>query len=81
MVNLFLSFYKLSYNKVTIYLAVAKDMMVMMCCTKTHTRNLQWYGAESNRRHQDFQSCALPTELPYLLLFIVCRLFSTAGQI
>ena len=21
-------------------------------------------GADSNRRHQDFQSCALPTELP-----------------
>ena len=24
----------------------------------------RWTGAESNRRHQDFQSCALPTELP-----------------
>ena len=24
----------------------------------------QWAGAGSNRRHQDFQSCALPTELP-----------------
>ena len=24
----------------------------------------EWAGAESNRRHQDFQSCALPTELP-----------------
>jgi hypothetical protein len=23
-----------------------------------------WPGAESNRRHHDFQSCALPTELP-----------------
>ena len=23
-----------------------------------------WRGAESNRRHHDFQSCALPTELP-----------------
>ena len=23
-----------------------------------------WSGAELNRRHQDFQSCALPTELP-----------------
>ena len=26
----------------------------------------EWTGAESNRRHQDFQSCALPTELPVL---------------
>ena len=24
----------------------------------------KWLGAGSNRRHQDFQSCALPTELP-----------------
>jgi len=24
----------------------------------------EWPGAESNRRHHDFQSCALPTELP-----------------
>jgi hypothetical protein len=26
-----------------------------------------WLGAESNRRHVDFQSTALPTELPSLL--------------
>src|SRR6188508_3442940 len=25
---------------------------------------MQWRGPESNRRHHDFQSCALPTELP-----------------
>ncbi len=25
---------------------------------------LWWRGAESNRRHKDFQSFALPTELP-----------------
>jgi hypothetical protein len=25
---------------------------------------IQWPGAESNCRHHDFQSCALPTELP-----------------
>ena len=24
----------------------------------------EWAGTGSNRRHQDFQSCALPTELP-----------------
>ena len=54
-------------------------MMVMMSCTKTHTKYLVWYGAESNRRHQDFQSCALPTELPYRLLFIVLRHFSNGG--
>src|SRR4051812_24709338 len=27
---------------------------------------LRWRGPESNRRHHDFQSCALPTELPRL---------------
>ena len=27
-----------------------------------------WSGAGLNRRHQDFQSCALPTELPLLFL-------------
>jgi hypothetical protein len=26
-----------------------------------------WLGPESNRRHVDFQSTALPTELPSLL--------------
>ncbi len=25
---------------------------------------MMWSGAGLNRRHQDFQSCALPTELP-----------------
>lgn len=28
------------------------------------TMIIQCRGADSNRRHQDFQSCALPTELP-----------------
>jgi hypothetical protein len=28
----------------------------------------RWTGAELNRRHQDFQSCALPTELPVQVL-------------
>jgi hypothetical protein len=27
-------------------------------------RDGKWAGAESNRRHEDFQSSALPTELP-----------------
>jgi hypothetical protein len=27
---------------------------------------VEWRGPESNRRHHDFQSCALPTELPRL---------------
>ena len=37
---------------------------------KLYTKNLilkelkRWDGTESNRRHEDFQSSALPTELP-----------------
>jgi hypothetical protein len=31
-------------------------------------------GAESNRRHQHFQCCALPTELPWLLRLSNSRL-------
>jgi hypothetical protein len=30
-----------------------------------------WLGAESNRRHEDFQSSALPTELPSLKLLVI----------
>jgi hypothetical protein len=28
------------------------------------TSGMWWLGAELNRRHKDFQSSALPTELP-----------------
>ncbi len=31
-------------------------------CIEAHEK--KWPGPGSNRRHQDFQSCALPTELP-----------------
>ena len=33
-------------------------------CASPANRSAQWPGAESNCRHHDFQSCALPTELP-----------------
>src|SRR5262245_43348204 len=33
------------------------------CCRVTSRKNW-WAGTGLNRRHQDFQSCALPTELP-----------------
>jgi hypothetical protein len=32
--------------------------------TLTHLKSKWWLGAELNRRHKDFQSSALPTELP-----------------
>jgi hypothetical protein len=36
---------------------------------RSHPRKLEWCpGAESNHRHADFQSAALPTELPGLAL-------------
>ena len=31
--------------------------------------SLWWRGTESNRRHKDFQSFALPTELPSHILY------------
>src|SRR6266850_183590 len=31
---------------------------------RASARNEWWAGTGLNRRHQDFQSCALPTELP-----------------
>jgi hypothetical protein len=44
-------------------------VMVMMYCLQVHgVTDRRWCGAESNRRHMDFQSIALPTELPHLVL-------------
>jgi len=36
-----------------------------------------WYLQESNQGHQDFQSCALPTELRYLPFPIWERKYKT----
>jgi hypothetical protein len=36
-------------------------------CRKSLMFKEMWLGPESNRRHVDFQSTALPTELPSLL--------------
>src|SRR2546429_7137923 len=33
-------------------------------CARARRRLEWWAGTGLNRRHQDFQSCALPTELP-----------------
>src|SRR6266481_1482146 len=35
--------------------------------------NEVWLGAESNRRHEDFQSSALPTELPSRIALLLSR--------
>lgn len=35
---------------------------------QTGFKKLLWCGRESNPRHKDFQSFALPTELPHHLL-------------
>jgi hypothetical protein len=39
------------------------------------SENGWWLGAESNRRHEDFQSSALPTELPSRRFAIKARAF------
>src|SRR5438067_9664596 len=38
-----------------------------------------WLGAESNRRHEDFQSSALPTELPSRREKPILGLFGSRG--
>ena len=43
-------------------LAISQGKMAL-----SSSENEVWLGAESNRRHEDFQSSALPTELPSLL--------------
>src|SRR5579884_3153848 len=35
-----------------------------MSCARPPLRSVEWPGSESNQRHRDFQSRALPTELP-----------------
>ena len=37
------------------------------------SENEVWLGAESNRRHEDFQSSALPTELPSRIVLPLSR--------
>jgi hypothetical protein len=37
---------------------------LLMKARESFTGAEKWLGAESNRRHEDFQSSALPTELP-----------------
>src|SRR5690554_861248 len=41
-----------------------KDPAAVSLLQGLAARNLWWPGADLNRRHHDFQSCALPTELP-----------------
>ena len=43
-------------------------------------RKTEWAGVESNHRHTDFQSVALPTELPARNLFDINRLASVLSS-
>src|SRR4029077_7036210 len=45
------------------------------------SENEVWLGAESNRRHEDFQSSALPTELPSLIALPLSRCIERRGLI
>ena len=41
-----------------------KHLAVQLNLIKVEKISAEWLGPESNQRHMDFQSTALPTELP-----------------
>ncbi len=58
-----------------------EEMMVMMYGCKKHVFQVWWCGQELNQRHQDFQSCALPTELPHQIIYLKNAVFQRRAQI
>ena len=49
---------------ISLHFGVSREYEAKRAKTLFYLANLIWLGAESNRRHVDFQSTALPTELP-----------------
>ena len=56
------SLYQLSYSRRETTEVIKEKPIAEM------GKSIWWPGAESNHRHKDFQSSALPTELPGLSL-------------
>ena len=51
------------------------------CCQHSLKLKLFWWpGTESNRRHADFQSAALPTELPGRIVHCIRHEFSSVNK-
>ena len=58
----------------TYNLLITNQLLCQLSYTSVNKREvILWcLGAESNHRHEDFQSSALPTELPrHIILFII----------
>jgi hypothetical protein len=58
------SLYQLSYSRRETTEVIKEKPIAKM------GNSIWWPGAESNHRHKDFQSSALPTELPGLSLIL-----------
>ncbi len=50
---------------------------LLRLATSLSLHNKRWLGTESNRRHEDFQSSALPTELPSHTAYLINITYDT----
>ena len=67
-------------NCLKICLKTKLNILITNCIIKYLRRESMWSGTELNRRHEDFQSSALPTELPDHIQLWSMDLTSSRGK-